>query len=426
MRRAKRKRAVGQSMPGDNKANKKVKDRLSFVASGDEKQTSLHKFFSSAEDVHVQATADRGGIRGTISTGSASSSLPSSPRRGKSRQSHSTNFSEIDSAENGQKSGASRGEAKGTWFDEKATKTKSQQGAAKSQTNDRDQAALSSDSGKPGGSKVKSEDLKNVHSISDSESDTSSADTQPQTPRKSRTSWLGGIRSSPKRQPARASSPSAWSARDTEAYRNRYPNKKDDKNLKDNWEFYSNKIPSKPRGTYIDVMHEHWFGDYSLLEEHHGYIQWLFPIREKGMNWQSQELQLHEAERICKDKKCCERVIKSYELMLDFWGMRLKDRRSGEIGRADNWKERFQNLNRSSHNYLRITRMLKSLGELGHEHLKFPFLKFVLGEAVVEKTLANAQRSCLHYWVHTLRINAERSAMQDFADTLLTKKSGKH
>ena len=33
-----------------------------------------------------------------------------------------------------------------------------------------------------------------------------------------------------------------------------------------------------------------------LLEDHHGFIQWLFPIREHGMNFQSQELQLHEAQ----------------------------------------------------------------------------------------------------------------------------------
>ena len=37
-----------------------------------------------------------------------------------------------------------------------------------------------------------------------------------------------------------------------------------------------------------------WKGNYEWLERHHGYIQWLFPIRERGLNWDAQELQPHE------------------------------------------------------------------------------------------------------------------------------------
>lgn len=28
-----------------------------------------------------------------------------------------------------------------------------------------------------------------------------------------------------------------------------------------------------------------WKGDYYKLESKHGYIQWLFPLFERGMNW---------------------------------------------------------------------------------------------------------------------------------------------
>ena len=51
-------------------------------------------------------------------------------------------------------------------------------------------------------------------------------------------------------------------------------------------------------GDYIDKIHMEWKGNYEWLERHHGYIQWLFPIRERGLNWQAQELQLHEIEVI--------------------------------------------------------------------------------------------------------------------------------
>jgi len=41
-----------------------------------------------------------------------------------------------------------------------------------------------------------------------------------------------------------------------------------------NYLFYQNKIPSKPSpGGLISEIHQQWFGNYSLLEFHHGYIQ---------------------------------------------------------------------------------------------------------------------------------------------------------
>lgn len=48
---------------------------------------------------------------------------------------------------------------------------------------------------------------------------------------------------------------------------------------------------------------------------------------------------------IMDDPKAFVRVLKSYELMLDFYGMHL-DPKTGRITRACNWRSRFQNLNR--------------------------------------------------------------------------------
>jgi hypothetical protein len=43
-------------------------------------------------------------------------------------------------------------------------------------------------------------------------------------------------------------------------------------------------LPRNPHDTQlkIDELHEKWWGDYEALEREHGYIQWLFPIREDG------------------------------------------------------------------------------------------------------------------------------------------------
>lgn len=48
---------------------------------------------------------------------------------------------------------------------------------------------------------------------------------------------------------------------------------------------------------------------------------------------------------IMDDPKAFERVLNSYEMMLDFYGMEL-DKKTGRITRAENWKSRFQHLNR--------------------------------------------------------------------------------
>ena len=45
------------------------------------------------------------------------------------------------------------------------------------------------------------------------------------------------------------------------------------------------------------------------------------------------------------DPDAFDRVLRSYEMMLDFYGMKLSDKTTGEIRRAANWKDRFQHLN---------------------------------------------------------------------------------
>uniref|UniRef100_A0A2K6G2L9 Opioid growth factor receptor like 1 n=1 Tax=Propithecus coquereli TaxID=379532 RepID=A0A2K6G2L9_PROCO len=69
----------------------------------------------------------------------------------------------------------------------------------------------------------------------------------------------------------------------------------------------------------------------------------------------------------------------------------------------------------SQHNYLRITRILKSLGELGYESFKSPLVKFILHEALVENTIPNIKQSALEYFVYTIRDRRERRNLLRFA-----------
>ncbi|KTF74536.1 hypothetical protein cypCar_00046891 [Cyprinus carpio] len=165
---------------------------------------------------------------------------------------------------------------------------------------------------------------------------------------------------------------------------------------------------------YIEEILTKWRGDYEKLEHNHTYIQWLFPLREQGLNFYAQELTQDEIKEFQSTREAKRRFLLAYTIMLDFFGIKLLDK-NGNVARAPNWQDRFQHLNESQHNYLRITRILKSLGELGFESFKLPLVHLLLEEALVEGTLPNMRHSALEYFVYTLRQHSQRRALLRFA-----------
>ncbi|XP_011475680.1 opioid growth factor receptor-like protein 1 isoform X1 [Oryzias latipes] len=207
-------------------------------------------------------------------------------------------------------------------------------------------------------------------------------------------------------------------ARDMQNYRRGYPNLTDDECSEDkmnNLQFYLNKFPSAPDDIYIDSFLKEWRNDYKRLERVHSYIQWLFPLREPGVNYMASELTKKEIEEFRKNEVAKRRLVESYELMLGFYGIRLVNKETGEVKRAENWKERFGNLERNMHNNLRITRILKSLGELGFEHYQAPLVRFFLEETLVKKTLSSVKRSVLDYFLFAVLDKQKRQELVRYA-----------
>uniref|UniRef100_A0A3B4C6V6 Opioid growth factor receptor (OGFr) conserved domain-containing protein n=1 Tax=Pygocentrus nattereri TaxID=42514 RepID=A0A3B4C6V6_PYGNA len=116
-----------------------------------------------------------------------------------------------------------------------------------------------------------------------------------------------------------------------------------------------------------------------------------------------------------KDDELKRRLLKSYRLMLDFYGIKLLDENTGKVGHAENWRERFENLNRKTHNNLRITRILKSLGILGFEHYQAPLVCFFLTETLVRGRLPRVKRSVLDYFMFSVLNRSERKELIRFA-----------
>ncbi|XP_053731887.1 opioid growth factor receptor-like protein 1 [Synchiropus splendidus] len=209
---------------------------------------------------------------------------------------------------------------------------------------------------------------------------------------------------------------SFYAARDLYKYRHSYPNFKKSRQPNEyrNLRFYLNKIPLVPDGIYIEEILTKWRGDYDKLEHNHTYIQWLFPLREQGLNFYAHELTQDEIKEFQNTREAKRRFLAAYSIMLDFYGVKLLDK-NGNVARASNWKQRFQHLNESQHNYLRITRILKSLGELGYEAFKAPLVRFFLEESLCHSTIPNMQHSILEYYVYTIRLPAARRRLLRFA-----------
>ncbi|XP_056324227.1 opioid growth factor receptor-like protein 1 [Danio aesculapii] len=182
-----------------------------------------------------------------------------------------------------------------------------------------------------------------------------------------------------------------------------------------NLKFYRGQIRSSPDKIHIDDFHNNWQGQYEKLEDVHSYIQWLFPIQEQGVNWRAHVLTKKEIMLFRRDKEVQRKLIKSYEVMLDFYGMRLDHKDTIKVERAKNWKQRSINLNRHTHNNLRITRILKCLGTLGLEHYQAPLVKFFLDETLVNGELGRVKQSVLDYFIFAVLDKSKRKELIRYA-----------
>ncbi|XP_048464472.1 opioid growth factor receptor-like protein 1 [Rhincodon typus] len=205
-------------------------------------------------------------------------------------------------------------------------------------------------------------------------------------------------------------------AKDLQRYRHGYPDLDDKAKNNDNinFKFYMNQKPSQPDEWTIDEIIQNWKGKYLHLERSHSYIQWLFPLREPGMNWYAKELTRQEIEVCIKGRELLSIVfhwIQMNQIFLTFRKrVKLYKRTSLQHKCFDFriWNNLFPWHFRRTHNNLRITRILKCLGEMGFEHYQPPLVKFFLTETLVHNQLPNVKESVLDYFLYTIRSKSER------------------
>src|SRR5262249_62364056 len=93
------------------------------------------------------------------------------------------------------------------------------------------------------------------------------------------------------------------------------------------------------------------------------------------------------------DEGLRQRLLLSLDLMLDFYGLR---REGSEIVRAPNYGERaFEWLTPHNHNFLRLTRVLTSLRELGLPEWSRALLRCLEGITAEQPTVVY---DSINYW----------------------------
>ncbi|KPI84363.1 hypothetical protein ABL78_6570 [Leptomonas seymouri] len=229
------------------------------------------------------------------------------------------------------------------------------------------------------------------------------------------------------------------------------------------WRFYNGELPASPGREYVDdllayggenssgYVSKHWCPE--ELERRHDYIQWLFPLRGRGVNWLAPLLTTSEAIEMQQDGLIMARVLQAFRMMLRFYGAGITyttpsaspsecpQESSGpasmqgsqqvcieaQIRRTSNrteWAAQYDNLVHRPHNYLRISRILQFLGEVGLEPLKLGWLQYLAQEVFSGVSPASAPlaacRDSFFFWMEIPFEEMDRVRLQRHVEMLVS------
>ena len=138
-------------------------------------------------------------------------------------------------------------------------------------------------------------------------------------------------------------------------------------------DFYAGR-ETDARGRTIDDV---WSMSLDELEYTHDFIQWLFPLRERSAVEPQTPTLTNATIAAFQTPVLQERLVRSAETMAVFYGFQM--RRDANVWRLDlapNAMERQRVwLSRGNHNFLRLTRIMKSLATLGLRDLSSAWLE---------------------------------------------------
>ena len=130
-------------------------------------------------------------------------------------------------------------------------------------------------------------------------------------------------------------------------------------------DYYSGHSPDD-RGRLLGEIQE-WPDE--RLESVHDFIQWMFPLKERSSaNPGAPVLDETSIRRFRAHPELRRTLRNSFVRMLRFYGLEIEDQSGLRVVPGVDFQEKSRNwLSPGNHNYLRITRILKSLRLLGLE-----------------------------------------------------------
>jgi hypothetical protein len=146
--------------------------------------------------------------------------------------------------------------------------------------------------------------------------------------------------------------------------------------------------------------------DDDALEEVHDFIQWLFPLNEpSGASRHAPVLAAADISAFRSDATLKANLRRSLVRMLAFYGFALTDDEGATpaVARARTWAERSGGwLRPYNHNYLRLTRIMKSLALLGMPEYAHALREALLTESgLVGRDVIGS--TTLQYWENAAR-----------------------
>lgn len=147
-------------------------------------------------------------------------------------------------------------------------------------------------------------------------------------------------------------------------------------------------------GLYIDDI---WHFSYEELESKHNFIQWIFPIRERSAFNIFLPI---VTDGFDTNDEIKENMLKSFSVMLGFYGFAISD---NEIIKQ-NFEERSKIwLKPKNHNFLRISRILKSLCIFGLEEYAKKFYDVMISLSYEYKDIISEEN--ILYWSDAISNN---------------------
>jgi Opioid growth factor receptor (OGFr) conserved region len=161
--------------------------------------------------------------------------------------------------------------------------------------------------------------------------------------------------------------------------------------------FYAGNSPDD-KGRFLEEI-QNWSND--KLERTHDYIQWLFPLTERsGFIPGAPVLDEDTIHEFHAQPELRSNLRISFVRMLGFYGFNLANDPLRVVP-SKSFTERSRNwLNRSNHNHLRITRILKSMTTLGLEEEAIAFFQCLeaLYRLKPDEREPQISEETFHYW----------------------------